>query len=242
MTGSFTISPTTTGPLQDNLNDLRPRNHLYLTAGLTNLNLTFPFNTTANADGYHELTAVAYEGSNVRTPKRVAQNVRLQNNTWSATFTTLLGGTNTALEATLQFAVAANTSGITNIELFSTGGSLGASNNVNSTSFAIPASYLGLGLHPFYALVTRNDGKQYRTDTKWMRIVGADSPFNVSILGPAPTLSWPASAGRAYQVLSTTNVTNTFTSRAAVTPTNSTGLWSEPNHTDPQRYYRVMTP
>ncbi len=242
LTGSFTISPTTTLGLDDNLNDLRPRNHLYLAAGLTNLNLTFAFNTTTNADGYHELTAVAYEGSHVRTQKRISTNVRIQNHPWSATFTTLLGGTNTALEATLQFAVVANTNNIAKIELFSTGGSLGASNNVDSAAFAIAASYLGIGLHPFYALVTRSDGQQYRTDTKWLRVVGAEPPFTVSVLAPAPTLTWPASAGRPYQILSATEATNIFTSRAGVTPTNSTGRWSETNNTAPQRYYRVKTP
>jgi len=242
LTGSFTISPTTTLRLDDNLNDLRPRNHLYLTAGLTNLNLTFPFDTTTNADGYHELTSVAYEGSHVRTQKRVSTNVRIQNNAWSATIATLLGGTNTALEATLRFEVVANTNSITKIELFSTGGSLGASNNVASATFAIAASYLGIGLHPFYALVTRSDGQQYRTETKWLRIVGAEPPFAVSVLGPAPTLTWPAAAGRPYQILSATEASNTFTPRAAVTPTNSTGSWSETNNISPQRYYRVKTP
>jgi hypothetical protein len=240
--GPLTIIPSGAQRLDENINDLRPRNHLYLTAGLTNLNLTFPFNTTTNADGSHELTAVAYEGSHVRTQKRISQNVRIQNNSWSAAITTLLGGTNTALEATLQFAITANTSSITKIELFSTGGSLGASNNVNSTIFAIPARYLGIGRHPFYALVSRSDGKQYRTDTKWIRIVGAESPFNVSVLGPAPTLTWPASAGRSYQVWSTTDATGTFILRAAVTPTNSSGLWSETDHAAPQRFYRVETP
>lgn len=242
LAGSFTISPATTLRLDENLTDLRPRNHLYLTAGLTNLSLTFPFNTTTNADGYHELTAVAYEGSHVRTQKRISQSVRIQNNSWSATFTSLLGGTNTALEATLQFAVVANINNIAKIEFFTTGGLFATSNNVSSTTIAIAASYLGLGLHPFYALVTRSDGKQYRTDTKWIRIIGADSPFIVSILGPAPTLTWPASAGRPYQVLSATNLTHTFIPRAAVTPTNSTGLWLETNNTAPQRYYRVKTP
>jgi len=242
LTGSFTIDPTTTSCLDDNLNDLRPRNHLYLTAGLTNLNVTFPFNTTTNADGYHELTAVAYEGSHVRTQKRISTNVRIQNNAWSATFTTLLGGTNTALEATFQFAVVANTNDITRIELFGTGGSLGVSNNVDSATFATAAGDLGIGLHPFYALVTRSDGKQYRTDTKWLRIVGPEPAFNVSVSGPAPTLTWPASAGRPYQVLSATNGTSIFAPHAAVTPTNSTGRWSETNTTAPQRYYRVATP
>ena len=242
LSGSFTINPTTTVRLEDNLNDLRPRNHLYVKSGLPNLALTFPFDTTTNADGYHELAAVAYEGSHVRTQKRITRNVRIQNNDWSATLTCLVGGTNTALEATLQFAVAADTGNITRIELFSTGGSLGASNNVANTIYSIPASYLGVGLHPFYAVVTRNDGKAYRTDTKWIRIVGDELPFNISTVDSLPTLVWPATAGRSYQVLSTTDLTNTFTLRAIVTPTNSMGLWSETNRTSPQRLYRVKTP
>ena len=36
LSGTFTINPTAMGRLDDNLNDLRPRNHLYVTAGLTN--------------------------------------------------------------------------------------------------------------------------------------------------------------------------------------------------------------
>lgn len=242
VTGSFTINPTTTDQLEDNLNDLRPRNHLYLTAGLTNWNLTIPFNTTTNADGYHELTAVAYEGSHVRTQKRISQNIRIQNNAWSATLTALLGGTNMALEAMLQFAVAVNTNNITKIELFSTGGSLGASNNVTSTTFAIPASHLGIGLHPFYAMITRNDGKQYRTDTKWFRVIGAEPPFKVTALNATPLLNWPATAGRSYQILSATNLANAFSLRAGVTPTNSTGLWLETNSSSVRRFYRVKTP
>ena len=242
LTGSFSITPDTTGRIEDNLNDLRPRNHLYLTAGLTNLDLTFPFDTTTNADGYHELTAVAYEGSHVRTQKRICQNVRIQNNSWSATLTTLLGGTNTALETTLQFGVVANTNNISKIEFFTTGGLFATSNNVSATTFAIPAVYLGIGLHPFYAVINRSDGKQYRTDTKWIRIVGTELPFPVSVFGSSPMLSWPASAGRVYQVLSASNVTDSFIPRAAVTPTNSTGLWSETNDTSLQRFYRVKTP
>ncbi|MBP9902165.1 MAG: TIGR03790 family protein [Verrucomicrobia subdivision 3 bacterium] len=242
LTGSFTISPTTTLRLEGNLADLRPRNHLYLTAGLTNLSLTFPFNTATSADGYHQLTVVAYEGSHVRTQKRISQNVRIQNNSWSADFTMLLGDTNTALEATLQFAVFANTNNIAKIELFTTGGLFAISNNVAATTFAVGANYLGVGLHPFFALITRSDGKQYRTETKWVRIVGAEPLFNVSALGPAPLLTWPAIAGRAYRVLSATSLADTFIPRAVVTPTNSIGRWSETNHAAPERYYRVASP
>lgn len=242
LNGSFSLNPATVGRLEDNLNDLRPRNHLYLTAGLTNLNLTYILNTANHADGYHELTAVAYEGSHVRTQKRISQNVRFQNHTWSATLTPLLGDTNTALEATLQFAVVANSSNITQIEFFTTGGLFATSNNVDSATFAVAGSYLGIGLHPFHALVTRSDGQQYRTATQWIRVVGPEPPLNVSALGPAPTLTWPASAGRAYQVLSATNLTHIFIPRAEVRPTNSIGQWSETNNSAPQRYYRVAAP
>ena len=240
--GPLTIIPAGTQKLDENFNDLRQRAHIYITAGLTNWNLTTPFNTTTNTDGYHELTAVAYEGSHVRTQKRISRNVRISNNGWTATLACLMGGTNTALEATLQFLVTQTTNNITKIELFSTGGSLGASNNVNSANFSIPASYLGIGLHPFYAVVTKSDGKQYRTDTKWIRIVGTELPFNISVITPTPTLAWPATAGRGYQILSATNITNAFTLRGGVTPTNSSAIWFETNSSSKERFYRVKTP
>ena len=244
LTASSPLQIIPTGPqkLEEFINDLRPRNHLYVTAGLTNLPVTFPFNTTTNADGYHELTTVAYEGSHVRTQRRISQNIRIQNNPWSATFTALLGGTNTALEATLQFLVAANTGSITKIELFSTGGSLAASNNVSSATFSVSATSLGVGLHPFYAVVTRSDATQYRTETKWFRIIGLEQPFQVSIAGKPPILTWPASAGRSYQVLSATEVASTFAPRAVVVATNSIGVWTETNMSAPERFYRVKTP
>lgn len=242
LTGSFTLFPSVSGRLEDNLNDLRPRNHVYVTAGATNWNLTFPFNSTTNADGHHELTVVAYEGSHVRTQTRISRNIQIQNNGWTATLAPLLGGTNTALEATMQFLVTANTNNITAIELFSTGGSLGVSNGVASATFAIPASYLGIGLHPIYALVTRNDGKQYRTQTFWTRIVGPEPPFTVEVTEPLPTLTWPASAGRNYQILSTADLTSPFILQASVTPTNSMGRWSGSGGLGGQRFYRIKTP
>ena len=131
-TGStdLVLTPTNTQSLDQNVNDLQPRNHLYLTAGVTNLSLTFPLDTTALADGSHELTAVVYEGSHVRTQARVTQNVRIQNTPLNATFTTLAGASNTVLNFTLLFSVAANTNTISTIELFTTGGSVGVVSNL----------------------------------------------------------------------------------------------------------------
>jgi len=242
LTGTFDISPVGTTNLTAKLADLQPRNHLYLTAGRTNLSFAFPFATTNCADGYHELSAVAYEGSHVRTQTRLSRQVRIQNHPWSATLTGLLGGTNIALEATPQFVVTATTNNITKIELFTTGGSVGVSNNTASATFTIAAASLGVGWHPFYALVTRSDGSQYRTETRWYRIVGAEVPFPVTITGMPPLLNWPATAGRSYQVLSATNLADVFAPRAGVTPTNESGAWSETNVTSVQQFYRVKTP
>jgi hypothetical protein len=223
------------------VSDLRARAHLYVTAGVTNLQLSFPFNTVTQANGFHQLTAVAYEGSHVRTQGRITQDIQISNAPLAATFTTLVGGTNTALEATLQFSVAANTNAISKIELFSTGGSLASVLNQPIASFVVAASYLGIGLHPFYAVVTAGAGVQYRTETKWIRIIGAESPFPVSLTVPPPALRWPATAGRSYDVLSTTNLAGAGQVTATLTPSNSAAVWTETNAPAPQRFYRVRT-
>ncbi len=238
---SFTNQPIGTVRLDDNLPDLEPRDHIYVTAGVTNLPLTFALNTSAMANGFHELTAVVYEGSHVRTQKRLAQNVIIQNGPLSATFTFLTGATVVGLEATLQFSVVANTNNVSKIELFSTGGSLGIVTGQSTAMFSIAATNLDLGLHPFYAIVTASSGKQYRTETKWLRIVGTDMSFALSITPPPPTLAWAATSGRSYDVLSTTNLTNAFQIRASVVPISSVGQWTDTNAGAVQRFYRVRT-
>jgi uncharacterized protein (TIGR03790 family) len=237
----FGIQPAGTYHLDENLPDLEPRNHLYVTVGATNLQFSFPFNTTAQADGWHELSAVAYEGSHVRTQKRVTQTVRIQNTTLSATFTTLYGDSNTAVSATLQFTVLANTNNIGRIELFSTGGSLGSVLNLSNATFSVAGTSLGVGLHPFYAVVTANSGSQYRTETKWIRLLGPEPPFQVSLASYPTVLRWPATAGRSYDILSTTNITNTFQLNSTLTPSNSAAQWNDPNPAPPRRFYRVRT-
>lgn len=242
LTASPSIISTPLGTLRltENLGDLQPRNHLYLTAGATNLSFTFPLDTTTLANGSHELGAVFYEGSHVHTQKRVTQNVVITNTPLAATFVCLVGGSNTALEATLQFAVTANTNAISRIELFSTGGSLAAVTNQSSATFSVGGTNLGLGLHPFYAVVADNGGKQFRTATKYIRLVGPEAPFPVQISRPPLTLGWPAVAGRRYDVMSATVVTNPLLLRATLTPTNG-GLyyWPEPQSNSLQQFYRV---
>ena len=238
---TFTFIPSGPQALNSNLSDLEPRAHLYVTAGATSLPLTFPLDTTTLADGFHELTAVAYEGSNVRTQTRVAQTVRITNSPLSAVFTLLLDATNVAVEAVLPFSVVASSTNVATIELFSTGGSLGVVTNQSSASFAVPGTNLDVGLHPFYALVTASNGNRYRTETKWIRLLGPDAPFSVSITAPPPRLAWPATAGRSYEILSAPDPASLFQPVASVTPTTPFGVWTVTNTIGTQLFYRVRT-
>lgn len=232
---------TITTNLYSNMRDVAPRNHVYIIAGVTNLSLSFQLDTTALEDGHHELTAVAYEGSHVCTQGRITQSIVISNTPLAATFVTLMGDTNSAAEGTLAFAVSANNNTVASIELFSTGGSLGVITNQATGTFSVPGAYLGAGLHPFYAIVTAASGAQYRTETKWIRLVAQEAPFPLAIAGTPPSLSWPAVAGRQYDVFSADILANGFVLRASVVSTNDLGQWmdSEPNQTT--RFYRVRS-
>ncbi|MGA9780047.1 MAG: TIGR03790 family protein [Verrucomicrobiia bacterium] len=166
-------TPTGPNPLADNVSDLRPRNHLYLSSGADSLAVSFVCDTTQLADGYHQLTAVAYEGDSVETQTRATRNVQIQNTSLTAALTALPTGTNATLDQQMQFTVTANTTNVASIELFSTGGSLGAVTNQAAAVFEVSAAYLGLGLHPFYALVTDETGHRYQTQTIWYRVLPA---------------------------------------------------------------------
>ena len=169
--GGLAFTPDTTSGLNDNLSDVQPRNHLYARAGATNLAVSFPLTTTALADGFHELTAAAYEGSHVRTQTRSTMPVWVQNSGLSATMTLVdLGATN-SVQGAYHIQVAANTNNVNSIALFGTGGVIASTTNQASTSFTIGGTNLGVGLHPFYALVQTSSGSAYRTQTQWVRFV-----------------------------------------------------------------------
>jgi uncharacterized protein (TIGR03790 family) len=238
---NLSTTTSTTNTLDANITDLQPRDHLYVTAGLTNLALTVALNTTTLADGFHELTAVAYEGSHVRTQKRISRNVVIQNGSLSATFNLVAGGTNSFVGNTLQFSIVANTNNISTIELFSTGGSLGSVVGQQSALFNVAGTNVGIGLHPVYGIVTVTTGKQYRTDTKWIRFFATEPPFPVSISSPPLKLTWAATPGKTYNILSSTNLTVSFEPRDSVTVSNSLGQWIETNRAAMQRFYRVQT-
>jgi hypothetical protein len=100
---------------------------------------------------------------------------------------------------------------------------------------------VGVGLHPFYAIVTAATGKQYRTQTIWIRFFETEPPFPVSISMPPLKLTWPATPGKTYNVLSSTNFTIPFQVRDSVTVSNALGQWTETNAAAMQRFYRLQT-
>jgi uncharacterized protein (TIGR03790 family) len=229
--------PAGTNLLQDNLNDLRPRNHLYVSSGAFALPVSFAFDTTQFPDGWHQLTAVACEGTSVRTQTPVSRNVQIQNTALTATFASSLAGTNATLSMPLQFSVTANENNISRIELFSTGGCVGVVSNQSTAVFTAPSAMLGLGLHPFYALVTDTAGHRYQTQTVWVRLVPS---FTVSI-SPVPlTLSWAAIPSQRYEVFATTNITGTFQPVASVTATSTVAQWPISAPGGSAAFYRVQ--
>jgi uncharacterized protein (TIGR03790 family) len=228
--------PTGTNLLQDNLTDLRPRNHLYVSSGATALPVTFVLDTARFPDGFHQLTAVASEGTSVRTQTRVSRSVRFQNAALAATFTPLLAGTNTTLDVPLQFAVTANAGNISQIELFSTGGSVGVASNQMSAVFTAPSAFLGLGLHPFYALVTDTAGNRYQTETAWIRLIPT---IQLNLAGVPLKLSWPAAPGVSYDVLAATNLAGAFHTVTSIIASSALVQWPIPAPANAASFYRV---
>lgn len=168
-TSSLFASPTTQRALKVNLTDLQPRNHIYVTAGASELNVTFPLNTTALPDGFHELTAVAYEGSHVRTQMRITLPVRIQNTPLNASLDLgTLNATN-SVSGNYTVQVTATPGNISRITLYSTGGALETLNNQANATFSINGALLGVGTHPLYAVVQDTQGRQFRTDIKKVR-------------------------------------------------------------------------
>ena len=243
LTGSPSLItyPAGTPGLAENQTDLQPRNHLYVTAGLQSLPVTFAFETSAQASGFHELSAVAYEGTHVRAQKRVSRTVRIQNHPLAAALTLTAGGITNALEGVLQFTVAGNAGNISRIELFSTGGSLSIVSNQSSTTFSVAATNLGVGLHPFYAQVSALDGRRYQTETLWLRVIGAEPPFRLTATANPIKLTWASTALRNYEVLTSGVPAGPFQVAATVIAQSNQVQWLDPAPSAASRFYRVRT-
>ena len=231
------VFPSGTNSLEDNLSDLRPRNHLYVSAGVSALPVSFTLDTTRLSDGFHELALVGYEGTSVRTQTRVSRLVHVQNAELSAVLVPEILGTNVTLDTPLNISVVANTNNVATIQLFSSGGALGIASNQPAATFLAPTSMLGLGLHPFYAIVTDVFGNQFRTQTTSIRIVPS---FQVNISGPPLVLSWPSVAGLTYAILSSTNLSSAFQTSGAVTASGTSAQWPIPSPSQIQTFFRIQ--
>ncbi|HSU55967.1 MAG TPA: TIGR03790 family protein [Candidatus Dormibacteraeota bacterium] len=164
------IQPATAQTMTQNLSDLQPRNHLFITAGQQSLTSGFDLDTTSLPDGFHELTAVAYEGTHVRTQTKTTFPIRVANTAFSAALSLLDLGTNSPVSGIYHVHVTANTNNVSAIRLYSTGGLLGAVNNQNSATFVVNGSSLGVGLHQFYAVVDTTSGFSFRTVKQFARL------------------------------------------------------------------------
>lgn len=239
--GGLIVTPLGPQTLEENLEDLQPRNHLYVSAGQTNLTLEFTLNTTQIPDGYHLLSFVSYEGTHVQTPTRLDLPVVVSNTSLAAVMTCTPCASNTALETTITFTVVANTNQISRIELHGTGGLISTASNQSTGVFTVVGTNFGPGLHQFWAVVTRTDGKQYRTEPKFIRLVTDKPPFQVNASGFPPVLTWPAVAGRQYQILRAESLTNEFEVTDTVVPQTGTGVWTETNAATPTMFYRIRS-
>jgi uncharacterized protein (TIGR03790 family) len=159
--------------LRENLSDLLPRNHVFVRAGLTNLAVAFGLDTTRLEDGWHELTAVAYEGSHVRTQARVSVPVRVQNHSLSATLALPGLPEPTPVSGSYPVEVTANQAGVTAIRLYSTGGAIATVTGQAQARFTVEGVALGVGQHPVWAIVETSAGARYRTEARWIRLVAA---------------------------------------------------------------------
>jgi hypothetical protein len=178
---------------------------------------------------------MAYEGTSVATQTQVTRNVRIQNTSLAATLAALPTGSNASLGQPLQFTVTANVTNISRIELFSTGGSQGVVTNQPTAVFVLSASYLGLGLHPFYAVVTDQAGHRFQTATAWYRIIPA---IALTLTGTPPAMAWPAIPTRQYDLQFATNLLTGFQTVATMMATNAVMQWSL-STTNPAGFYRV---
>jgi len=100
-----------------------------------------------------EFTAVAYEGTHVRTQTRITLPVQIRNSAVSASLTLFDLADTAPVQGTYHIQVAANTNNVTAISLFSTGGLLGTLTNQSTATFSVNGPALGASLHPFYAQV-----------------------------------------------------------------------------------------
>lgn len=164
------IAPSTYKKLTKNVSDIVPRNHFYVSIGTSTLAAEIPLDTTLLEDGYHELTAVAYEGTSVRTQTQITNIICISNSPLAAILSSTNLTNNAPVQGLYQIRISANTNNVSRTTLFSTGRVLGTVSNTPLANFTVAGTNLWAGLHPFYAIVETHSGQRYRTATTWIRL------------------------------------------------------------------------
>ena len=171
-------------PLADNVSDLRPRKSLR-EFGQRTVVVNGALDTTRLSDGWHQFTAVGYQGTSVATQTRVTENVQIQNTRLAATLTAVPAGSNATPGQQLQFTVTAIATNVSKIELFSTGGCSAWSATPPRRFSRFPPAIWGWA-HPFYAVITDANGNQFQTATASYRIIPV---INLTVSGMPPVLT-----------------------------------------------------
>jgi hypothetical protein len=124
-----------------------------------------------------------------------------------------------------------------------TGGLVERVENQSQADFALPASRLGVGLHPLHALAYRSDGSRVRTQTLWVRVVDRDYPLDLS-MPAAGTLHLNGAAGRTYEILSAGAPEGPWTVRDSVTVSGAgPHAWNDPSAAEAgSRFYQIRIP
>jgi uncharacterized protein (TIGR03790 family) len=224
---------------EDNLSDLRPRDQVFLSCGWAQLSVPVTLDTTPLADGFHELRLVEYEGTSVRTQTHISRTVQVRNGNLSAGLSSGIAGTNVSLDTPLTVSIQANSINISSIDLYTTGGLIGTVSNQATASFAIPLTWLGVGLHPFYALVSDSQGNRFRTQTLTLRII---PPLALTLSSSPLKLSWSSVPGLSYDILASSALANGFQRIDTVTATAATAEWPVPSAGTPSFYRLRLSP
>lgn len=106
--------------------------------------------------------------------------------------------------------------------------------NQAAAVFAVSASYLGLGLHPIYAVVADQAGNLFQTATSWYLLPA----LTLTLTGSPPVVAWPAIPSRQYDLQFASGLNTSFHTVATIMATNSVILWPLSTSND-AGFYRV---
>ena len=160
-TSTADTAPPSLANLNSNEDTLRAQGMLFIHEGLASLSDTWAIDTTDLPDGPHEVTAVAIEGSAVRSRKHVRIPFLVDNHALACVLTLPEAGLPYLRGRPLPFAVTATPDGapITNLTLRINGRPITNATHTATWSGTIPTDDLGAGSWQLEVLAEDNTGK-----------------------------------------------------------------------------------